>query len=105
MQTTGDKISSCKSSSGVKFGETTKIVRIGNVNYESIETVKLLQPVADAIAMTLEVYVFSNDIPLLLRLDVLKKLRLIVNFDDGILRNIHENWRMKLEFKMAHMYA
>lgn len=56
-------------------------------------------PVADTIVTTFEANVIPIDIPLLLGVDVLKKLRLIVNFYDKILVNVHEDWQLKLVYR------
>lgn len=50
-------------------------------------------------------HVVSIYVPLLLELDVLQKLKLLIHFEDGTLRSLHNHWTLQLVQNLEHMYV
>lgn len=94
-----------KTSFWLKERNKNKLSRFGRVDHKSIENLQLRLPLADTIEIIFEAFFILIGIPLLLGLDVLKKLRLIVNFDNGTLVSVYEDWRMKIVHKVEHLYV
>lgn len=76
-----------------------------NVDHKCLGVLSIGLPVADGTIITFKAHIVPKDIPLLLALDVLKKLRLLVNFEDGTLIIRCDDWKMNLVYKMGHVYA
>lgn len=55
---------------------------LGNIYYECIKILGLRMPVTDDVVITFDAHIVPIDIPLLLGLEFLRKLRLLVNFDN-----------------------
>lgn len=79
--------------------------RFGNSNHKCHGILKICMPVADDIAINFNAFVVPIDVPLLLGLDVLQKLEVIIKFGDGTLHSEKDDWSLKLEHKMGHLYV
>lgn len=62
-------------------------------------------PVADDIVVKFDACVVSIDVSLLLGLNVLQKMKLIVEFRNDKLINKYRNWHAKLVRKIGHLYV
>lgn len=84
--------------------QSSKRFRFVNIDHESIEILELLMHVACHIVITFDAHLVPINIPLLLGLHVLRKLRLLANFYYSTL-STRDDWRMQLVYKFEHMYA
>lgn len=60
--------------------------------------------VSNAFVFHFEAYVVLINVPLLLGLGTLQKIKLLVNFENSTLLRPCKNWRVDLANKMGHMY-
>lgn len=82
-----------------------KIFRFGNRDHKCIGMLNIRMPVGEDIVVTFQSHVVSIDVPLLLGLDVLQKLKLLINFEDGTLHSPRDHWRVQLVQKFGHLYV
>lgn len=62
-------------------------------------------PVGEDVVVAFPLYVVSIDVPLLLGLDVLQKLKILVNFKDGTIYSPCDHGRVELAQKLGHTYV
>lgn len=78
--------------------------RFGNGNFRCIGKLTLRMPDSTCMVVVFEAHVVPINVPLLLELDVLQKLKLFINFDDETLCGPGEIWSVKLVQKFGNMY-
>lgn len=101
LQKVGDK-SSLKTEKGNVSNEK---FRFGDVDQECSGILKLRMSFSEDIVINFDAGIVPIDVSLLFGLDVLQKLRLLVNFDDATLFSINDDWIMHFMHRMGHMYA
>lgn len=79
--------------------------RFGDTNHQCDGVLLIHMPVADDLVVQFEAYVVPIDVPLLLGLDVLRKLDIVIRFGNGTLLNEEDGWILQLKQKMGHLYA
>lgn len=60
---------------------------------------------SDSLVVTFEARIIPIDVPPFLELDVFRYLKLIVNFKDGSLITVNDNWTVKLTHNFGHLYV
>lgn len=78
--------------------------RFGNNEQKCDGILNILMPLNDNIVIKFDAFIVSIDMPLFMGLDVLKKLRLLIDFDDGSFAGKRENWRVRLIFTLGYLY-
>lgn len=61
--------------------------------------------VADNIVITFDAFIVFIEVLLLLGVDVLRKLKLLIDFDGGSLASKIEDWRVRLILKLGNLYV
>lgn len=64
----------------------------------------LHMPVSDDVVVNFDAYINPVNVPSLVGLDVLRQLKLIVDFDDGFIISPKGEWSFKLGHKLGHLY-
>lgn len=82
-----------------------KHFRFGNKAHVSIGIIEVRMPVADDVVLTFTAQVVPIDVPVLVGLNIMKKLKLLINFDDGTIQSPRNSWRIQMTYKRGHMYV
>lgn len=62
-------------------------------------------PVGEDIVVAFKFHVVPINVLLLLGLDVERKLKLLINIEEGTLHSPRDHWRAQLVQKLGHMYV
>lgn len=75
---------------------SSKRFLVSNMDHKRIGVLELRMPVAEHVVITFDAHIAPIYISLLLGLDVLRKLYLLINFDDGTIASTRDDWRKQL---------
>lgn len=78
-----------------KFGDTT---------HDGLGKMKVRIPIKEDYFVDIEASVVDVDVPLLIGLDVLGRLKVILDFNEFTMSSTTENWTIPLSRKMGHAY-
>lgn len=79
--------------------------RFGDTNHNCDGILHVKMPVADDVVVHFDAFIVPIDVPLLLGLDVLKRLDIIIKFSNGTLQSENDDWVLNLKHKMGHLYV
>lgn len=93
-----------KNSYNITHHSKNKTFRFGDNQHECVGTLNIRMPVSDDVVIQFDAYIVPIDVPLLLGLDVLRKLKLIVSFENGSIQSPKGDWSINLVQKFGHLY-
>lgn len=79
--------------------------RVGSSSHCCLGILDLHMSVEDDVKVSFQTYIVAIDVPRLLGLDVLHRLKLLVNFDNDTLLSPRDDWSIKLVSKVGHIYV
>lgn len=82
----------------------SKMFRFGTSVHESVSVIKIWLPLGDDHFVKIFAHIIPIDVPLLIGLDIMKYLKIIINFADSTLQSSDGKWKAPLVFKYGHMY-
>lgn len=82
-----------------------RVYRFGNVSHECSGEISICVPINLQFFAIIQVEVVPVNIPFLLGLDVLTKLKIIADFDDNIIRSKLYGCELPIVLKLSHLYV
>lgn len=83
---------------------TTKY-KFGDQTYDSLGKLVIRMPVTDTYFVCIKAQIVHVDVPLLLGLDVLRRLKVILDFDKFTMTSTKGHWSVQLKRKLRHAYV
>lgn len=84
--------------------QCTTRFKFGNTTYDGLGKLNVRIPIVDDYFIDVEASILDVDVPLLIGLDVLKRLKVILDFSEFTMSSTSEDWTVPLARKLGHAY-